>query len=368
MLKKSSGNNIKNYRNGRRLFPPVPKKKSLKMKKIANFTLLLLFAALLPRCKDNDPIIPPPPPPPCLAGLDSVTIPAVNQDTINDFSWCVFSWIPFYPERYKYSFPSFNPNNAAEIAFVRWDRQENEWHLCILDFCSGELRIITDQAFEYVDWGKKDWIIFIGRDHQVWKVQSNGEGLTRLTNGGENSNCIWNADGNAIVYVRTNAPGYCFMLNENGTILDTIEKMQARPAFDWSPDDKILTLDGDANTYGFGYYDMALDTIVFVEEVELKNYIHQMEWSKDYTEIFWTGVWKIARTNIHTSLKMEIINLPDGVNNRRYIGFTISPDFKHIVTCREDWKQLNECDVEIRTNLYIMNIDGMDERKILIPE
>jgi hypothetical protein len=336
------------------------------MKKIVNFTLLLLFAALFFQCKDNDPILPPPPP--CFAGLDSLTIPAINIDTMYPIT-CPFDG-EIYPDRYKYSFPSFNPDNAEEIAFIRYDYQQGEWSLCILNFCSGELKVLTDKVLEDVDWGNGDWIVFTGKDHQIWKIKSNGEDLTRLTNSGENSHPIWNVEGSEVAYTQLGPSGDFYVIDENGILKDTILEMQYHLGYDWSSSDKFSTFTGgsDFSSYRPGYFDWVTGEFSFVDEVNEMNYIFDIEWSRDNDELYWIAKRKIAKTDIYTGIRTELVNIPFEVNSRYYESFTISPDFKYIVAGRENRKKVNDCDWEITQKLYIMNIDGTDERKILIPE
>ena len=125
----------------------------------------------------------PPPPPLCPVGLDAVTKPAVNLDTMYPITCPFENYI--HPEHYQYSFPSFNPNDPDEIAFRHWDTESFKLELCTFNFCSGELKVIADNAIEDIDWGKSGWIVFEGTDLQIWKVKPNGEGLTRLTGQGK---------------------------------------------------------------------------------------------------------------------------------------------------------------------------------------
>ena len=186
----------------------------------------------------------------------------------------------------------------------------------------------------------------------------------------ENSNPVWNASGNKIAYWRTGVPGYFFILDENGTILDTLEKMKARPAYDWS-DNERFALPGsgsDINSYRVGYFDFATEEFTYIDEIGEMNYIYQAAWGEGNDDIYWAARRKVAKTNIRTGQRTELAGAPFEVNSRFYEGITLSPDFKHIVYCRQNQEKVSDCDWAITYRPYIMNMDGSDEREIVIPE
>ena len=343
------------------------------MKKSIIYFLYGLLFILVYGCSDDEaPTIMdddnPPVETPCLAALDSLTIPAVNVDTMLNFDDCPISWVEFYPEKYRYSFPSFNPNNTEEIAFVRLENGTNEFRLCILSLCSGDLKVLDVKAFKDVDWGTNGWILFRKTDLQLWKVRPDGSGLAQLTFSGENSNPIWNASGEKIAYALTNT-GEFFILNDEGAILDTVEPMQYRSAYDWSSTDKLITPFEPGSPDDIYYFDLNLDTLVKVDEEGNGSYIYDGEWGEG-ERLYWLAQYQLAYNDIETKERTVLFSLPNpnGFHNRFYRSLTISPGNKYIVLNREDWKQLNECDVEVVHSLYIMGMDGTGERKILVPE
>ena len=307
---------------------------------------------------------------PCFSALDSLAIPAVNVDTMLQLDGCPLSWVELYPERYRYLSPSFNPNNTEEIAFVRRDNEAFEFRLCILNLCTGKLDILEAEAFKDVDWGANGWILFRKLDLQLWKIRPDGSGQERLTSLGENSDPIWDNNGERIAYSLTNT-GEFFILDSEGNVLETIESMRHRGAFDWSEDDYLIT-GGEQLTpdsYYIGYYDINNDLIKTTNDVGGQHYIYDAKWGEN-NRLYWLLQYRLAYTDIETGEKNIVFSLPElyGFNNRFYRSFTISPDYKHIILNREDWKQIDYCHVEVVHSLYIMDIDGSNERKILIPE
>ena len=350
----------------------------MKKKLLLISSLAILFVFLT--CKDDDhPIIimddDGPPEPhvtevPCLDALDTLTVPAINIDTIINEDQCPIPLYEIYPEKYRYTFPCFNPNNVEELAFIRTENETFKSSLCILNLCHGGLDCFEINHLVNLDWGVNNWLLFIGTDLQLWKIKPDGNNLTKLTNSGENDQPLWSPKTKEIVYWRTGVPGYFFLLDENGAVLDTIEKMQARPAFDWSNDDKLITPTPHPSfpdLQHIGYYDMPKDSIITTNDIGGFYYIYDAKWGEG-NKLYWLLQFKLAYTDIETKEQVDIISLPVEFNNRLYYNFTISPDNKFIVLYREDWKQIDECSAEVVHGLYIMDIDGTNERKILIPE
>jgi WD40 repeat protein len=301
-----------------------------------------------------------------MAGLDSLTVPVLNLDTIYQITCPHENFI--YPDKYYYTFPSFNPNNADEIAFVRTEYSfPPKFQLCKFNFCSGALKVLSDNALEEVDWSVKDWIVYEGADLQIWKVKSDGEGLTRLTNGGENSNPVWNKTGNKIAYWRTGAGGKVYVLDEFGSRLDTLSLF--RP-YAWSPNDQIICSGpgSDLISYTIGYFDLNNEAFIFFNEVDEQGYVFSMQWSPDYKEIYWVTGQKVSKFNMETRVRTNIIDIPLEQNSRFYEGIDISPDNKHIIVVKKGNKKVGNCDWEITYRLHILNIDGTNERELLVPE
>ena len=344
------------------------------MKKISLIIFSLFFLFLT--CKDDDhPVIimdddGPPEPPiteyPCLDALDSLAIPAVNIDTLIDEDSCPIPLYEIYPEKYRYTYPCFNPNNVEELAFIRTENETFKSNLCVLNLCDGQLNCFEVNHLDNLDWGTNNWILFIGRDLQVWKIKPDGTSLTMLTSNGENATPSWNGDGDKIAYSLTNT-GEFIIIGSNGNVIEINESMQYRGTYDWSYSNKLITPFEPGSADDIYYYDLDQDTLVKVDEEGNGAYIHDGEWGQD-ERLYWLVKFQLAYTDIKTKERTSIFELPVAFNNRRYCNFTISPDNQYIVLSREDWKQIDDCSAEVVHSLYIMDIDGANERKILIPE
>jgi Tol biopolymer transport system component len=149
---------------------------------------------------------------------------------VNNLSDCIVSPEHFPLEDYYYNEPVLNPNNAFEFAFIRDEGNSNQtgWNaeLCVYNFCSNETKVLTDLVGYGIDWSVKDWIIFTGKDLQLYRIKSNGDSLFQLTNTGTwNDYARWSPDGSRYIYRDASESGSYPMKisNLNGVILESID-------------------------------------------------------------------------------------------------------------------------------------------------
>jgi len=113
-----------------------------------------------------------------------------------------------YPEKYKYSYSIFNPNNKNEIAFVRSniiDDKVGQPELWVFNFCTGKTKRLASFVANAPDWSVKDWLIYRGGGGKLFKVKSNGDSLTTLPKiNGIKLTPKWNDKGNLFA-VRVNS-------------------------------------------------------------------------------------------------------------------------------------------------------------------
>lgn len=109
-----------------------------------------------------------------------------------------------YITKYVLESPVPNPYNPFEFAFLR-KLSENiglNSELCTYNFCTNELKVLTDIVLYDMDWGVNNWLIFTGPQHQIWKIKPDGTGLTQLTfnSGSPSIGAKWSPNGKMFVY------------------------------------------------------------------------------------------------------------------------------------------------------------------------
>ena len=106
---------------------------------------------------------------------------------------------------YDYINPVFNPQDGEEFAYLRGDNHDvsPEKEVWIMNGRTGETRFVCDNVLGYLDWSPTGWFIFMGMDHQVYKINDSGQNLVKLTNEGDwNRHPIWGHDGNTFSIAR----------------------------------------------------------------------------------------------------------------------------------------------------------------------
>ena len=127
-----------------------------------------------------------------------------------------------YQTKYVLDLPVPNPNNPFEFTFLR-KLSENiglNSELCTYNFCTNELKVVTDIVLYGLDWGVNNWLIFTGPQHQIWKIKPDGTGLTQLTfnSGAPSIRAKWSPNGKMFVY---NHFGSLYIADEFGENIES---------------------------------------------------------------------------------------------------------------------------------------------------
>ena len=272
----------------------------------------------------------------------------------------------FYPDRYLYSDPVFNPCNPYEIAYLRFDTLtasgcDNE--LWKFSFCTGKAEKLTEQVCYSPDWSTKGWIIFTGTDRQLWKIEANGDSLVQLTHeAGFNNHAKWSPDGKLYVYTNQNG----MIAKEDGEVIQVID-IDLHPLA-WLDNTTIL----GSNLQGTVSYDL------FTKETKV---LHQANptgtfpFDNDNLELYCTYD---AGTRADKDDYWIRYNLKDNSTDSLKVLFDsywfgkgdYSPEGKKAVVqlFRENWKDSTSDEIYQKKDLIIMNIDGTEERLIQLPE
>lgn len=273
-------------------------------------------------------------------------------------------------DRYKYYDPCFNPNYSNQIAYRRWERNIQESTIWIFDFCTGETTFLVKyRPFSALDWNVNNWITYAARDTTLSNIKPNGDSLTQLTSTIYNRNPVWDKSGERFLY--RNPYRFILMADKYGNTLDTLEYLNRSTAWNWMGDEKVLaTLKKGNPDYGVGYYNLTTGIYERIDyptfDIPEYNVIEHLAWLENEQSIVWQTPLIVAKTNIHTK---ERTVLAEGFSSKRFYGrFDVSEDEQQIVIHRYEWDFLNIGAVYETNHLYMMNIDGSDKRKILLPE
>ena len=303
------------------------------------------------------------------------TVPAVNHDTIIEI-WNPGGGIEQYPENVVYQEPVFNPSNPNEIIYIRIDIENlnpGNFELWKFNFCTGEAFFITDFVCCSLDWSVKDWILFTGSNFQLYKIKSNGDSLTQLTfSGDSNSIPSWGEKGNSFAFRRMIGPENLYLFaNEDAIVYDTLLKVYAG---EYSWDGEYITYTAYEDPYNGTNPGIWLHSRRTDErwQIQANNYCcsgdsiprTSISLFPEY-KLFWSDGATLNYTDMHTGERTTFLR---GANNRQYEEASVSPTHQAIAFNRIDYVEIDHFILQIYSNIYLVDADGQNERKVVFPE
>ena len=270
-----------------------------------------------------------------------------------------------------YSFPSFNPRNPHEIAYEKADYRNNAnsgLYTANLDTRQSRLiRAGIDAALQ-VRWGPTGWLAMT-RDLQVWKVKANGDSLTQLTNTTYHYQPQWSPDGQRLVCLEDqSARSTLVFIDPNGRPLGQLGRIPASYCQSWSPDGTklLVTYRGPSGDYGLGLHDLTTHQTTQLVNMQRPDgnvaHLTGAVWLPDSRNVVWTNDDGIFTFDTQTR---QSTRLHAGCGTRLYEHPDVSADGRTIVVCRTDKDSKDGMVINWSANIWLMDIDGRNERKIV---
>ncbi|MEX1191078.1 MAG: hypothetical protein WEA99_03830 [Brumimicrobium sp.] len=276
---------------------------------------------------------------------------------------CIVSPETVYMEDFAYNAPILNPNNAFEFAFIRTaNPDEMSWNdeLCVYNFCNNKTKILTDKVNYGIDWSVKDWIIFTGKDLQLYKIRSNGDSLTKLTDTGDfNNYARWSPDGTRYLYL--DASSNFKICDENGEFLEyTGFSMKS---WAWLNEDEII-YSNQGNTELRKYNLETETTSTIVTQIGIAPSGDRISIA-DNGDIYTTADVGLVRVNQSGSIEVLDTN---------YV--TYSSGYPQVLTENKillqrfivDTTYFEDCEDHYATYMSIFDINTNNEKRIKISE
>jgi len=283
---------------------------------------------------------------------------------------CPSSQIEFaHLDEYNYSRPLFNPTNPNEIAYLRrpWGDSECTDELWTFNFKTGRTHRVTSQKICKYDWSILNWMVFTDQSGTVWKVKPNSSELTEIR---PNNNFSFllkcNNLGDRILLDAPSLVSFGTVKNVYDFEGDFIQNIPAlefiyTERLDWHGDQIIFP-----QHVNFQIYNFLTDTLIGIETNEIQPFSNQNNIQfLNENEIIFTLTKSMHSMNLDTQDKTLI--KANGVNDW-FVQIDISIDQKTILVQKEDYVKIDECTIQVRNYLAVMDMDGSNERRILIPE
>jgi hypothetical protein len=255
--------------------------------------------------------------------------------------------------------PCFNPNNSNEFLFIKIRGGEFNLVKYVISEQKEEI-LLEDIGFTTEPkWGKNNKILFVDSriDLHIFDLSTGFESIFDLKEKyvrfpeWKNDSIIVADISNAFKY-----PSNFATLNIFTNKIDTISKIYGQAIY--YNETEFL------HNYrtGIDFVD-AHSTTTLIKGLDGTEQAMDSKWHQNHSDIFYStnqkGLYKINR---HTKKVTEIKN---GCNSRFYRTLSIAPDGKKMLVHRVD-AALVDGAVEEDASIYIMNLDGSDEQKIII--
>ncbi len=311
----------------------------------------------------------------CPNSYDSKSIPydSLYKGTIA--TQCTFSPSTIYLDKFIYSHACVNPNNPYEIAYIKRENNTqpfNNFDLYKFDFCSGMETMLAKMVGYSSDWSVKNWIIYTGMDKQLWKVKSNGDSLTQLTNTGNyNNNARWNLSGTKYLYLDASIGNINNMViaNADGTQKQHIN--QTMSIWDWSNDSSIVFSNQFSNTNPIEIKELNISNSITIIKKTINLFgnfssYHNRTNSIILNEYVNQNLSKMKVYYLDTDNSMLLSNNTPSYSTS-YVN--ILNDNKILYQrILKDTLTGNPCKLNYRSHIAIMNLDGTNERQVIFPD
>jgi hypothetical protein len=274
--------------------------------------------------------------------------------------------------QFLYENVCFNAQNPYQIAYLKNKPTTLRQDLYTFDFESGVQTLIATNAAYGLSWSRKGWFAFTGVDRQIHKVKANGDSLTRLTNYPYYCNYPqWNPRGDQLVY-STDVTGYYHIITETGAFIDTIPTGGTIPPENvkWATPDEIFFTAYDGSP--INKVNLSTKIVTPLHHAPLFQFStpYLIGVSPAEKKIFWTyaalDVLGYLVTNMDTKQGTILQAYP---SNYRLGPADYAPLSNKMIRIRNVIDLVPQ-DVCLRTRynyVTIMNTDGTDERKVLLP-
>ena len=264
--------------------------------------------------------------------------------------------------------PCFNPNDGNEFVYIK--RQGKKNSLMKYNIVEQKISIVLADMptiASQPQWGKNGWIVFTTLDYELNIVKPDGSDYKKITDGiGSFFEPIWKNDSivAAELTYTGGRPYYYSEVDINGTLRDTISKIGFDiGSFNSKKESAYLIYDHYPNI-------SVRSGKVITELVHAAvlgkpggKYIADIIWHPNDDDIFYTRFfYGISKINRNTMVDARFIV---GCETRQYKDISISPDGKKIIVERVDASDYKGTDtITEDAGIYIMDIDGKNERKI----
>ena len=277
---------------------------------------------------------------------------------------------------------SVNPNNPDEVAILIRDNSTCcDQELVIFNLSTKETRKIYNGRPIEIDWGAKDWILFLtqegGLDYRIYKIRPSGDSLSLLQSDSIPTHISWNKIGDQFLY--TSSPiqsnNYTFTIaNTDGTTLKYTENPSIFD-LEWHHDSYMTTAFHHSEIfYSIKIYDNELffnaSTNSKIAELDIPSigFGRQADWLDDQTMIISasSGFYTVDFSDLANPGELTLIRTNDcpSINPP---WFTVHRATKKVIAQYFELEKVGNKVVR-HTKLMRMNEDGSGVEIFEVPD
>lgn len=263
------------------------------------------------------------------------------------------------PDSTYYLWPEYNPFNDNEILYLDASYPINQRKLFKFNLLTKQKVLIYEGAIiGKSSWAKNDWIVLTLNDHQIWKIKSNGDSLTKLTNNGNWFHPEMNKNRDRFICYKGNAePQFSAIYDLNGTILDTFSCYAAQGSWDHS-------------TY---YANIVTDKISIINPFSnnVVKVITSSTADLPYLDFFWISDAEGIFTNENGIFRININSLNSSklkcsCDSKRYESGSMNLSNTKMLFNKFVYTKIDNSTLGVDGQLVLLNLDGSDE-EVVIP-
>jgi hypothetical protein len=255
-----------------------------------------------------------------------------------------------------------NPNNKYEFSTIRTDPsnpQLGAGELCTYNFCSNQIKVLTENALQSTSWSFDGWILYVDYNLQVCRTKSDGTNKETLTNGGINNYPVWSPDGSKFVYRNiTDNPNKLRVCDKNGDPLQSIEV--TTQSWNWLNNDEVLFAhDGYIKKYNL--IDESTTTIMNQQIESLQNiYISLTPINDKIYFVAFDGLYVLDSNGDHYQLESDYytykVNAITRLNNDKLLLYRSAIDTSVYPCIVPTTRYTSVYDIETQNERYIKKL------------
>jgi hypothetical protein len=256
-------------------------------------------------------------------------------------------------------------SNYLYYLFDRYQTQSTNgsWGiLCKVDLVTGTKIKLDSSVIGIPQINQHGWITYYKLDQNIYKIKTNGDSLTKLTNDNNNMQPYWNYSGNYIYFAKSSGSIETIVMNENGITIDTVKNVNGLLNHSKISNKAILTKFSNNQAQLF-LHDLSNSSDKLLCSLTNNNFQSPVFDNTD-AYIYWTDNDGLKRVNVST---LAVDLLFKKCQRQEFYNFTLAFNANTFVATKTTRNAKSSSTLYVQTDLYKLNLDGSNPQIINVP-